>query len=170
MRFELISLKKLDTLDIAELPSGRKITCTEWVSDLKKDGKVKVARHKVRLAARGFSQISRVDFTKFYSPVSKYTTIRFIFALSVHYGWHRLAIDIKNSFINVPFKELLNGEQLKGFKFDGLENNAYHLSKSLCGLRQASKECSIYLDSFPSNMGCELSRADPNLYLRKDGV
>ncbi|KAG8491630.1 hypothetical protein CXB51_014990 [Gossypium anomalum] len=82
LKKNLISLSTLDskgykTWDLMKLPKGKKIVCCKWVFK-KKEGtpRVEKPRYKVRLIAKGYSQIPGVDFTDVFSPVVKHGSIR----------------------------------------------------------------------------------------------
>lgn len=167
MKFEIQSLTKLDTWRLVRLPKGRKMIRTKWVYDIKRDRKGNIIRYKARLVAKGFSQIPGVDFTEVFSPVIKYPTIRLLFAISVHYGWRRSLLDIKNAFVNAPLQEEIYVQQPEGFELSSYEGYVYRLNKALYGLRQASREWYAFLDRFLTRLGCTKSDADQNLYLLK---
>lgn len=60
-----------------------------------------------------------------------------MFALSVHFGRLRLAIDLKNASVNAPLKEDLYVEQLEGLRSSRQGVHAYRLNNVLYGLREA---------------------------------
>lgn len=94
LKFELKSLTKLDTWRLVSLPKERKINISRWAYDISRDGKGNIIRYKARLFAKVVSQIPGVKFTDFSSPVIIFPTMRLLFAISVHYGWHHSLSDI----------------------------------------------------------------------------
>ncbi|KAF3676317.1 putative LRR receptor-like serine/threonine-protein kinase MRH1-like [Capsicum annuum] len=71
------SLHKNDTWDLVRLPKDKKIVRCKWVFK-KKEGTlgVEYARYKVKLVAKGYSQVPGVDFIDVFSPVVKHSLIR----------------------------------------------------------------------------------------------
>ena len=62
---------------MVRLPKGKKAIRRKWVFK-KKEGTLGIenARYKTKLVAKGYSQISRVDFTNVFSQVVKHSSIR----------------------------------------------------------------------------------------------
>ncbi|KAG8472527.1 hypothetical protein CXB51_034427 [Gossypium anomalum] len=77
-------------------------------------------RYKVRLAAKGYSQIPRVDFADVFSPVVKHSSIR---ALLLH----------------GEFEEDIYMQQPEGFTVSEKEDYVCLLKKSLYGLKQSPR-------------------------------
>ncbi|KAG8491178.1 hypothetical protein CXB51_014420 [Gossypium anomalum] len=77
MREEMESLHKNKTWDLVKLSKGKKTVRCKWVFK-KKEGTpgVEEPRYKVRLVAKGYSQIPGVDFIDVFSPVVKHSSIR----------------------------------------------------------------------------------------------
>lgn len=145
------------------MPPNRKVVKTKSVLDTKKDSNGNIFRFKARLVVKGLSQVPGVDFQEIFSPVSKYTTIRFFFALSTYFGWDRKYLDVKNVFVNATLSEEIYVEQPEGFVQRGKENHVYRLKKALYGLRQSSREWNMCHHNFLLSNNCEVSAADPTL-------
>ena len=77
MQEEMESLHKNGTWDLVRLPKGKKAIRCKWVFK-KKEGTpgVENARYKVKLVAKGYSQIPGVDFIDVFSIVVKHSSIR----------------------------------------------------------------------------------------------
>lgn len=121
LKLEFKSVQNLYSWELVQLPSDRKFNSTKWVFDIKRDGREKIVQHKARLVARGFSQIPGADFTEVCSPVSRYTTLRLIFAISVLFRWKRRLLYVNNSSFNAPLNEEIYTAQLKGYAEIGCE-------------------------------------------------
>ena len=63
-------LAKNKTWDLVELPEGRIVFGCKWVFKLKKNVDGSIERYKVRLVAKGYSQVEGIDFHEIFSPVS----------------------------------------------------------------------------------------------------
>ena len=72
---ELENLKAAGTWEIVERPEGINVVDSKWVFRMKKDAKGKVIKWKVRLVARGFSQIYGVDYFETFAPVARLVLI-----------------------------------------------------------------------------------------------
>ena len=59
-----------------------------------------VEKYKAIFFARGFSHIKGIDYEETIVPVTRYSSIRTILALSVQMGWHIHQMDVKIVFLN----------------------------------------------------------------------
>lgn len=105
MEEEFSSLKYQNIWSIVPLPSTRKALKTKSVYDIQYDGQDRLIRHKPRLFSKGFSQKSGVDYFWVCAPVCRYTTARFLIALSLHHDWNRVQLDVKMAFLNAELDE-----------------------------------------------------------------
>ena len=88
----------------------------------------------------GYAQKKGVDYFDTYSPVTKITTIRSLFALSSIFNLVVHQMDVKTAFLNGDLDEEIYMEQPEGFVIPGQENKVCRLKKSIYGLKQASKD------------------------------
>jgi hypothetical protein len=58
-----------------------------WIYKIKQAADGSVEKYKARFAARGFSQIEGIDYDETFAPVTRYSSIRSIFSLSMQMGW-----------------------------------------------------------------------------------
>jgi hypothetical protein len=91
-------------------------------------------KYKARSVARGFSQISGIDYNEAYSPVVGRSVIRFLIALSVEFNLKMYSLDICTAFLNGQLEEEIYMNQPEGFTVKGLENKVCFLNKALYGL------------------------------------
>lgn len=50
--------------------------------------------------AKGYDQVLGFDFSKTFSPVVKFATIRVILTVALAFGWSLRQIDVNNAFLN----------------------------------------------------------------------
>lgn len=128
------------------------------------DGQDEPSRYKERLVAKGFSKKEDVDYFDFFPPVCRYSTVRFLFSISVQYGWNRVQRDVKTAFLNASLDEEIYVTQAEGYVKEGFENFVFKLHKELYGLKQASRLWNKLLESFLTDRGFDSSWADPSLF------
>ena len=170
MEEEYHSLHANRTWELTTLPPSRKAVGCKWVFKTKRDATGEIVRHKARLVARGFSQVQGVDFNETFAPVAKFTTIRCIVALGASLDLEMHQMDVKTAFLNGDLEEDIYMEQPKGFVQRGHEHLVCKLTKSLYGLKQASRAWYQKIDASLLGFGFERSVADHSLYFAQVGA
>ncbi|KAJ0860505.1 putative RNA-directed DNA polymerase [Helianthus annuus] len=122
-------------------------------------------RHKARLVAQGFTQISGLDFNHTFSPVVKASTTRIVLSLAVINRWTLRQLDVNNAFLNGHLSETVYMEQPPGFIDPQFPTHVCKLNKALYGLKQAPRAWFQRLSSFLISYGFTCSRADPSLFI-----
>jgi len=74
---ELDSLQEHRVYDLVNPPQGWRVIKNRWVFDQKTD-----RRKRVRLVAKGFSQVEGIDFDNVFSLVVQYKSVRLMIALA----------------------------------------------------------------------------------------
>ena len=69
------------------MPANKNPVGCKWIFKVKRHSDGSIARHKVRLVARGFSQELGLDYGETFSPVVKPTTIKLVLALAAYFNW-----------------------------------------------------------------------------------
>ena len=75
-------INKQGTWKLAELPKGQKAVRCKWVYTAKRASQNRITRHRARLVAKGFTQQKGINYEEVFSPVVKYSTIRFLLAMA----------------------------------------------------------------------------------------
>ena len=83
---EMESFRVNQVLEPCWVPQDRKALRTKWVYTAKYDTQGALKKYKARLVARGYEQIFGVDFDETFSPVTRLTSLRLLFALSAQLG------------------------------------------------------------------------------------
>ena len=113
---EYDSIFKNSAWEIVPRPVGKSIVGSRWIYKVKQAADESVENYKARFFARGFSQIEGIDYEETFSPVTQYSSIRMILALSVQMRWHIHQMDVKIVFLNGVIEEEVYIEQPEGFK------------------------------------------------------
>jgi hypothetical protein len=117
-----------------------------------------VTRNKALLVAKGYAQVTGLDFEETFALVSRLESIRILLAYAAHHSFKLFQMDVKSAFPNGPIKEEVYVEQPPSFEDDRYPDHVYRLSKALYGLKQAPRawyEClrDFFLFLMPSRLG-----------------
>jgi len=63
-------------------------------------GRSDIDKYKVRLVARGFTQIYGVDYFDTFSPVAKLASLRTILAIAARFDWEIESFDFNGAYLN----------------------------------------------------------------------
>src|SRR6266853_4050843 len=130
---ELDSLCRRKVFELVDPPKGCKVIKNQWVFDLKSDG-----RKKVRLVAKGFSQVEGIDYDTIFSPVVRFETVQLMVALAALKNWHITGLDIKTAFLYGELNKELYMKQPKGFRVKGQEGKVLCLKCAIYRLKEAA--------------------------------
>ena len=161
---EINQIEKQQTWELVELPQGHKAVKCRWVYDAKLNSNDEITRYRARLVAKGFTQQKGINYDEVFSPVVKYSTIRFMLALASDEKLEMLLLDVKAAFLNGNLDETIFMSQPEGFIVKDKPHHVYRLLKALYGLKQASRAWRKVINEFLLDIGCVQSRADASLY------
>eukprot|EP00253_Pinus_taeda_P013269 PITA_13269 len=91
--------------EIVPRPEGKLVVGSRWIYKVKQAADRSVEMYKARFVARGFSQIEGIDYEDTFAPVTRYSSIEMILALSAQMGWHIHQMDVKTAFLNGVIEE-----------------------------------------------------------------
>ena len=129
---EFDGLTEMGVWKLVDRPSDHKTIKCRWTYVLKADG-----RQKVRLVAKGYTQVQGIDYEETFSPVARYESIRYLLAHAALLDWEIEAMDVKLAYLHGVLDEEIYMEQPEGFIAQGEENKVCKLIRSLYGLKQA---------------------------------
>ena len=114
---EIQSLEKNKTWILVTKPKGERVISCKWVLK-RKPGilGVESARFKVRLVAKGYSQIEEIDYYEVFSLVVKHPSIRVILAIVAIQNLELKQLDVETTFIHGGLEEDILMCQPKGFE------------------------------------------------------
>ncbi|KAG8481032.1 hypothetical protein CXB51_025772 [Gossypium anomalum] len=136
----------------------------------KKEGTLGVEepRYKARLAAKGYSQIPRVDFTDVFSPVVKHSLIRALLGIVAMHDLKLEKLDVKTAFLHKELEENIYMQQPEGFTVLDKEDYVCLLKKSLYDLKQSPRQWYKRFDSFMTSHDFKRSSFDSCVYFKKN--
>lgn len=160
---EMDSLTKMQTWELVPRTAIMSIVKSKWIFKIKYDGNGNVERYKARLVAKGFTQKHGIDYQETFSPVVRFETIRYLFAIAANRNWNVQQMDVKTAFLNGELTETIFMEQPEGFIKD--RGKVCLLKKSLYGLKQAPRCWNEKFRNFMKTSKFSQSTADPCLFI-----
>ena len=167
MKSEYDSLIKNNVFKLVPLPAGQDIIDNKWVFKIKYNSDGSVERYKARLVAKGFSQQPGVDFTETYSPVTRLTSVRAIFAIANQLDMEIHQMDVQTAFLNGNREHEIYMKQPIGFVQKGKENFVCKLEKGLYGLKQSARCWYQMLNDYLQQVHYQQCPSDPCVYWKQ---
>lgn len=168
MREEIQALEENRTWNLTTLPKDRRAIRNKWVFKTKRRADGTVERYKARLVVKGCSQRPGIDYDEVYSPVVRYSTIRYLLGLAVKHDLDIDQMDAVTAFLQGKLKdEIIFMDQPEGFEGD--KKKVCQLRKALYGLKQSSRVWNSQLDEKLKAFGLQRSAMDACLYFWLDG-
>lgn len=166
MQEEMDSLMENNTWSLERLPANRKAIKSKWVFKLKRDEAGNVVRHKARLVAKGCSQIYGIDYEEVYSPVVRYSSIRFIIALAVKNSLKINQMDAISAYLQGELAEEIYMMQPEGFANGS--DDVCKLNRAIYGLKQSGRVWNEKLTKMLKSFGLKKSSSDPCVFFTPD--
>ena len=166
MRDEYESLTDNNTWTVKPLPTNQSVVGGKWVYDVKLNKDNEIKKFKARYVARGFSQISGVNYFETFAPTARLTSVRVLMQLSVQHDLFIHQLDVKTAYLNAPIDCNIYVKQPEGFEIPG-DNKVCHLNKSLYGLKQSGRNWNNLLHNFLFENDYIRSNVDHCLYIKK---
>lgn len=134
---EFRSLIDNDTWELCTLPPERNAIDCKWVYKIKRNAQGEIDRYKARLVIKGYSQVKGIDYDETYSPVARYSSIRFLLAMAAKFNLIIHQMDAVSAFLQGDLQEEIYMRQP-----DGTNDNTgrvCRLKRALYGLKQSSR-------------------------------
>ena len=128
------------------------------------DVKQEDLRRKARLVAGG--HVVDSSMYESYSSVVQTRTIRILETIAMNEGLKFVTGDISNAFVQADTKE--NIYSIAGPEFGEKEGSVVLIKKALYGLATSARQWSLTLGDAIRGMGFTPTRADPDLWIKKD--
>ncbi|MBW0472741.1 hypothetical protein O181_012456 [Austropuccinia psidii MF-1] len=119
---------------------------TTWVFKRKTDEDGNISKFKARLCVRGFSQKEGINYTEFFSPTGRLSSLRLLLTLCHINHFPIEQMDVQCALPNGKPEEKLHIHRPLGYK-DHPDSDMFLLEKSLYGLKQSPR-----IENIPS--GC----------------
>ncbi|GJY29456.1 retrotransposon protein, putative, ty1-copia subclass, partial [Tanacetum coccineum] len=126
----------------------------------------KSARNEKSLVIKGFRQRGGLDYFDTYSPVTRITSIRMIFAIAVLRNLEVYQMDVKTAFLNGDLEEEIYMNQPDGFIAPGQKGKVCRLVKSLYGLKQSPRQWHQKFDHAMLESGFKINKCDKCVYVK----
>ncbi|CAL1413575.1 unnamed protein product [Linum trigynum] len=165
---ELGALEQNQTWDVVKLPDGKKAIGYKWVFKIKRRADGTIERFKVRLVAKGYTQVYGIDFLDTFSPVAKINSVKALLAVAEVKNWTLEQLDVSNAFLHGDLEEEVYMKIPMGLDLNGIDPKgmACRLKKSLYGLKQASRQWFAKLTGFLLKNGFAQSASDYSLFTK----
>ena len=108
----------------------------------------KVEKYKSQLVAKGYSQVSGIDFGDMFSHVAKVTSIRLLSSIAGTFDFEVEQMNVKTTFLHGDLEEEIYMKQPEGFAVKGRKELVCKLKKSLYGLKQSPRMWYQKFDTF----------------------
>lgn len=116
MQEEFLEFDINEVCEMVPKPENVNVIGTKWTFRNKTDDSGNIIRNKIRLVARGYSQIEGLDYEETFSPVTRLESIRLLIAMACDLKFKLYQMDVKSAFLNGNLKEEVYISQPKGFE------------------------------------------------------
>ena len=148
-------------------PKGVYTLKGRWVYKNKLGDNNQLIRRKARFVAEGYRAGLWERFLRTHSPVAKMKSIKLILSLVAELDLELYQIDFDTAFLNANVEEDIYMEQPEGFH-TGSTDMVCKLIKSIFnGLKQASRNWNLEIDSFMKTIGYTPLISDSCVYIKR---
>jgi len=121
------------------------------------------------LVAKGYSQVSGIDFGDIFSPVAKVASIRLLLSVVAAFDFEVEQMDVKTTFLHQDLEEEIYMKQLEGFAVKSKKELVCKLKKSLYGLKQTPRMWYQKFETFIRGLGFTRSKTNHCVYFKLIG-
>ncbi|CAI7905133.1 unnamed protein product [Closterium sp. NIES-54] len=167
---EIRSLIGLGAWELVYRPRVVNVMKNRWVLMTKYHVDDTVAREKVRLVMKGFTQVYGADYDETYAPVSNYIMLRIFLSIVAVLDLNLMQLDMRNAFLQSKLNRVLY--MYHPDYYDNRTGRVCKLLKSLYGLKQTPLLWYKDLDDVLVGADWKKSQVNTVLYFKvgNDGV
>ncbi|GJV84626.1 putative ribonuclease H-like domain-containing protein, partial [Tanacetum coccineum] len=155
------------SLDLVDLPHGKRAIGSKWVFRNKKDERGIMIRNKARLVAQGDTQEEGIDYDAVFAPVVRIEAIRLFLAYASFKDFVVYQMDVKSVFLYGKIEEEVYVCQPPGFKDPYFPDKVYKVEKALYGLHQAPRAWYETLSTYVLDNGFQTGKIDKTLFIKR---
>jgi len=165
VNYELNNMKEKNVYTFVKyLPKNKNKISVRWIFSYKRNSDGKIVKYKARLVARGFTQISGIDYIDVFSPTLKQDSLRILISIAIYYNYDIYQIDIKAAYLNANIEEELYIDVPPGC--ENYKQGFWKLNKALYGLKQAGRMWNIKLDNTLVKLRFNRLKSEPCIYVK----
>ncbi|XP_019199717.1 PREDICTED: uncharacterized protein LOC109193309 [Ipomoea nil] len=168
MQAELDALQANQTWELTTLPPSKQVIGCRWVYKVKYKSDGTIERCKARLVVKGYTQTCGLDYIDTFNLVAKITSIRTLLAMAAAKGWKLHQLDVNNAFLYGDLHEEVYMQLPPGFVAQH-SGQVCKLTKSLFGLKQASRQWNFKLTAKLISLGFKQAVCDNSLFTKGSG-
>ena len=162
MKTELDGHTTTDTYEAATPPGGRKPVRAKWVSSHKTDKDGIITKTKVRLVAKGCSQVQDVAYVQSFAPTPSSASIKILAAITNEQGLTIFLLDVAEAFVRAKLDAEIHLKLPHGC--GEMSGRIVGLNSSLYGLKESGRQWAGLLGETVVEFGREQSRTDPCVF------
>ncbi|GJV85070.1 putative ribonuclease H-like domain-containing protein, partial [Tanacetum coccineum] len=122
-----------------------------------------VISNKARLVAQGYTQEEGIDYDEVFAPVARIEAIRLFLAYALFKDFVVYQMDVKSVFLYGKIKEEVYVCLPPGFEDSEFPDRVYKVEKTLYGLHQGPRACSITFF-----LGLQVTHKDDGIFISQD--
>ena len=146
--------------EITDRPTNAKVLPCFWIFTVKTDSYGLIQRYKARVVILGNLQhFDHNELNQFTAPVINSTSIKFLLALAVNFGFEIRHLDAKTAFLHANLDQEVYMKQVPGYEIGGV-NRVLRLKKSIYGLRISALNWYLFLRDALIDLGFKCCLTD----------
>ena len=152
-------------MDFGTISGQNNIIDSKWVSKTKYKANGSIERRKAKLVAKGFQQITGLDYDETFSLMVKSSMVKIVLTIIIPLNWEVRQLYINNAFLNGNLKENVLMHQPEGYIDSTKPAHICKLNKTIYGLKQAPRAWYDKLKDTLLRWGFQNTKSDLSLFV-----